>query len=237
MNKIKSFFDFGLDFLFPADETVERIRDIPSSSLANILEASEDNIEGTSTLFKYSDERVKHLVWEIKYHKNEKIAETSAVLMAEQVKKYVEMRHPANEPIEKWRSGKYDPFLVVSIPQTSRRFRERGFNHTKIIAELVVKHLPANFILVDNILKKIRHTPKQSSIENREERFTNIVGAFAVVESPAPTPIPVGRWSKIVGKNIILIDDVITTGATIGEARRVLLDAGAKSVFAFGIAH
>jgi ComF family protein len=219
MEKIKtfkSFFDFGLDFLFPADEMVENIRDLPADELASRLPASEDNLSGTNSLFAYSDESVKHLVWEIKYHKNEMLAETVGAILARSISAQF--------------AGQEDTFLVVPIPQTKQRLRERGFHHTKLIAESIVEHLPANFVLADDILKKVRSTPKQSSIENRQERFENIIGAFAVNESP-------GTVTCLTGKNIILVDDVITTGATVSEARRVLELAGIRSIFAWAIAH
>ena len=86
--------------------------------------------------------------------------------------------------------------------------------------------LGASFSADFNALEKIRHTAPQSSIKNRALRLQNLSGCFSI-----PHP------EKVRGKNIILIDDVTTTGSTLAEARSVLLSAGARSVHAIAIAH
>lgn len=207
-----------LDFIFPAEESVREFAGTGTGSvdeLERMLPAYEPsnlpkNIE---CLFAYSDERVKHLVWEIKYYKNERIADVIGQLLAKKI-----LADAKAQVAEK--------FLLIPIPQTARRQRERGFNHTEMIANAVIKHLPSNFSVAVDTLRKIRHTPKQSSLENRQERLTNLVGAFVVTE-PA----------KILNRNILVIDDVVTTGATIMEAVRVLQSAGVKEIRGFAIAH
>lgn len=230
MSKIKSFFDFGLDFLFPSNETAERIKFMPAADLATLLPKNENDIEDTRSLFTYKDEQVKHLVWEIKYHKNEKIADSVGMLMAQEIKKYVaslDENHP-RLGLKNWRSPRFETFLIVPIPQTGKRFRERGFHHTRLLAQAVVKNLPANFVIADDILEKTRNTPKQSSIENREERFANVSGAFSIRKEAIP---------RVSNANIIIVDDVITTSATTKEAMLVMSEAGAKNIHAFAIAH
>jgi len=66
----------------------------------------------------------------------------------------------------------------------------------------------------------------QAQIENRQKRIKNIIGSFAVKNKDI-----------IKNRNIILIDDVTTTGATLNEAKKVLREAGAKKIIAFTIAH
>ena len=68
-------------------------------------------------------------------------------------------------------------------------------------------------------MKKRRHTPPQASISGRAARKANVSGAFRAVDK-----------ERISGRSILLIDDVITTGATLAECTRVLLMAGAKEV-------
>lgn len=217
-------FGLLLDFLFPAGETIKRFENISADELKRRLPPSEPINEDTVAVFAYSDERVKRLVWEIKYYRNSKIAETVGVLIAEKIKEKIGQSD--GQVFQGTRIFSDGQFLLVPVPLTSRRLRERGFNHTELIAKSVLKNLPENFALAPDILRKIRHTPKQSSVENRERRFRNIVGAFEVSEP-----------RLVAGKNVIVIDDVITTGATVAEAKRALFAAGARSVSAFAVAH
>lgn len=105
--------------------------------------------------------------------------------------------------------------LILPIPLHKRKLRQRGFNQ----AELVAKELGRlTGITVDTgILKRIKDTGPQKSL-NDKERMHNIKGAFSVQEK-------IGR-----GKNILLIDDIYTTGSTMDEAARVLFRAGAENV-------
>ncbi|KKS56700.1 MAG: Competence protein F, partial [Candidatus Nomurabacteria bacterium GW2011_GWF1_42_40] len=80
--------------------------------------------------------------------------------------------------------------------------------------------------LEKDILIKPKDTKHQAHIENRSERLKNIIGSFTVKNSEI-----------IKGRNIILIDDILTTGATLSEARKVLKRAGARKVIAFTVAH
>lgn len=209
----------ALEFLFPAEESVRKIESMAAEDLVRLLPTSNaaDDIKSapadTTTVFSYSDERVKHLVWEIKYYRNQKITDTVGVLIAEKI-------------IDATSSLPGENFFLVPIPLTRERLRERGYNHTELLAKAILTHLPKSFKLASDFLKKTRHTPKQSSIENRHERFSNIAGAFAV-----PRP------EFLQNKHILLIDDVVTTGATTAEAKRVLISAGAKTVHIFAVAH
>ena len=68
-------------------------------------------------------------------------------------------------------------------------------------------------------LKKIRHNRRQSGIRSEAQRRANVLGAYRVL-----------RPEEVRGKRILLLDDVLTTGATSGECARMLLTAGAKEV-------
>ncbi|MBY0376639.1 ComF family protein, partial [Patescibacteria group bacterium] len=83
-----------------------------------------------------------------------------------------------------------------------------------------------NFKLETEALLRIKDGPHQARIENRSERLKNIVGVFAT-----------NKNFDVKNRNIILIDDVTTTGGTLSEAKKVLKEAGARKVIAFTIAH
>ncbi|MCK5083911.1 MAG: ComF family protein [Candidatus Omnitrophica bacterium] len=105
---------------------------------------------------------------------------------------------------------------IVPIPLFSSRLRERGYNQSQLLAEEIGHKYKINLSL--NNLARIRETEHQTLL-SRKERWTNICGAFRIKH-------PV-RFS---GKNILIIDDLLTTGATASEAAHMLKNAGAKTV-------
>ncbi|MEK7071422.1 MAG: phosphoribosyltransferase family protein [Patescibacteria group bacterium] len=121
--------------------------------------------------------------------------------------------------------------ILIPIPLSRKRYRERGFNQTELLCQkLVALDKNANFRLEKNILIRPKDSEHQARLENRRERLQNIIGSFAIKNEQQ-------NEEKIKGRNIILIDDVTTTGATLSEARKTLKQAGAKKIIAFTIAH
>lgn len=104
--------------------------------------------------------------------------------------------------------------MIVPVPMESTRLLERHFNQSELIAKMLSGSMKVPMLYA---LKKIRRTPAQSGL-NRAERLQNLLFAFE------------GRVS-LSGKKILLVDDVLTTGATAEEAARVLKEeCGAVSV-------
>ena len=112
---------------------------------------------------------------------------------------------------------------VIPVPMLPKRQKRRGYNQ----AELLCVSLKNNLMLnVDaGILIKNRDTRSQARL-TRSERIENLENAFTVTDK-----------SKIKGKIILLVDDVFTTGTTINECSKTLLDAGAKDVYSITLAH
>jgi len=110
-------------------------------------------------------------------------------------------------------------FTFTAIPLAKDRLTQRGFNQSEILARL----LAGNEYPITKLLKKVKATDSQTALD-KKERQANIRGAFA------PT-------RKVVGPDIVLVDDVITTGATLAEAAKTLRKAGAKTIWAMTIAH
>lgn len=106
--------------------------------------------------------------------------------------------------------------FIVPIPLFSSRFRERGYNQSQLLAEQIAREY--DIPLSSKNLVRIRNTEHQTFLSEKE-RWTNIRGAFRIKDS-----------AKISGKNILIIDDLLTTGATGSEAARTLKSAGAKTV-------
>lgn len=106
--------------------------------------------------------------------------------------------------------------IIVPIPLFSSRLRERGYNQSQLLAEQIARKYHIDLSLKN--LVRIRNTEHQTVL-TKKERWTNIVGAFRIIN-------PVGFF----GKNILIIDDLLTTGATASEAAATLKDAGAETV-------
>lgn len=117
--------------------------------------------------------------------------------------------------------------LLIPIPLAPKRFKERGFNQAELLCrKLLENDQGQNLELLTGVLTKPKDTLHQASIKDRGERLRNLSGSFTIKDA-----------EKIAGRNIILIDDVVTTGATLSEARKILKQAGARKVIAFTIAH
>lgn len=155
----------------------------------------------------YNDETAKKAIWLLKYRKIKAISEPLAKLIYERIWNKIKIKNP----------------IFIPIPLSKNRLKERGFNQ----AELIAKYLSdkTSITLITNVLYKIKDTPSQVSIKNREKRLDNLKGSFAVKNQ-----------ELIKDKNIILIDDVCTTGATIREARKIIKEKGAKKILAAVVA-
>ena len=102
-----------------------------------------------------------------------------------------------------------------------RRFR-RGYDQVELLAKAVGRELGMWPV---PLLKKVRHNRPQSGIHGSAQRRANVLGAYRETDREA-----------ISGKKILLLDDILTTGATAGECARVLLTAGAKEVHCAAVA-
>ncbi len=127
-----------------------------------------------------------------------------------------------------------DPILIP-IPLSKPRLRRRGYNQAELMCSEILKlnslRHGVDMQLDKNILLKPIETGKyQALIHNRAERLRNAIGAFALAGGT-------DSQNKIKDRNIILIDDITTTGATLSEARKILKSAGARKVIAFTVAH
>lgn len=114
------------------------------------------------------------------------------------------------------REGFDDFDLLTWVPVSRQRKRLRGFDQGKLLAFTVGRELSVDPV---KTLVKIRNNPPQSSIRGAAARRANVLNAYRAADP-----------QLIQGKRILLLDDVITTGATANECARTLLTAGAKEV-------
>lgn len=106
--------------------------------------------------------------------------------------------------------------VLTWIPISPKRLRQRGFDQVELLAQKLAEELQVEAIPA---LRKIRENRKQSGIVGQAQRRANVLGAYEAVQP-----------ERFAGKRVLLLDDIITTGATASECARVLLTAGADKV-------
>jgi ComF family protein len=124
---------------------------------------------------------------------------------------------------ERWRRAGVGGNVLVPVPVHEGRRRERGYDQAALIAAAAAGRLGLPWCAA---LTRTRATTAQYHLDRRH-RAANVAQAFHVI--PASQPAIRGRW-------VVLVDDVVTTGATLGESARALLDAGAAAVSAITVA-
>jgi len=112
--------------------------------------------------------------------------------------------------------------VVVPVPLHAMRRRERGFNQSGLLAQALAQQLESTFM--PRVLKRIRPTISQTNLTARD-RLSNVSGVFQVKKSRA-----------IVDRKVLLVDDVMTTGATVNACAKELKKHGATSVHVITVA-
>lgn len=217
---MKSLFAFILDALFPKKERVLNLEKLSVSGLRSTLSPSTKTPEPwMHSLFAYKTPEVREYIWQIKYTDNKIITKSAGELLSEEILSFIE-----DSPFSVGAQ-----FLLVAIPASKNHLKEKGFNQTHELCKEITKMTgPHILTYIPGILTKVRETTPQASTPNKNMRMQNLIGAFGIH--------PLYK-TRVADKNIIVIDDVLTTGSTLKEARRALLSAGAKSVHAFTLAH
>lgn len=111
---------------------------------------------------------------------------------------------------------------LLPIPLHRSRMSARGFNQSDIICKFMRSLRPEVEII--DLLERVRNTPAQAQLKSKLKRYLNTTSAFKVKK-------------KLLPSEVMLVDDVITTGSTIRSATEVLKRAGVKRVYAFSLGH
>jgi ComF family protein len=106
--------------------------------------------------------------------------------------------------------------IILPIPVSKKRERTRGYNQSELIATEMARLV--NIKVANNCLYKEKEIISQSNL-NKEERAENIKGAFSVYNS-----------KKLVNKNVLIVDDVYTTGSTVNECSRLIKETGCNKI-------
>ena len=155
----------------------------------------------------YYKGNVRRCLLRYKFHRARHLAVPLGKMMAMQV-----LRGPAEEAD-----------LVTWVPISPFRRFVRGYDQDELLARVMAEELGIPCV---PLLKKLRHNRAQSGIDGYAKRRANVLGIY---RAAAPEAVE--------GKRILLLDDIVTTGATAGECARVLRGGGAQSVVCAALAH
>ncbi|MCH7529726.1 ComF family protein [Patescibacteria group bacterium] len=216
MKKCIEILNFILDFLFPTGAAESIPAETLSKKIARKRRRETVKIPNTIVLFDYRDILIKKLIWQLKYKGSKKVAKVFAEVLDEYL---------LEELAELNMFSSFENPLLIPIPLSKIRMRERGFNQSQRVAQELSERMPI-LKLETGVFARVKDTPSQTSLHGKNMRMESIKGAFAVSDP-----------QKIKGQDVILLDDVITTGSTMNEARHTLLSAGARKVMCVALAH
>ncbi len=195
-----------LDLVLPQKERLVRLDSYKPHHLAPSPQAIQADGCEIITLMSYRTPAVDDCIRALKYDR----ASSAAPLLANVLAEYL------HEEVRTFRAFSQRPIMLVPVPLHASRMRERGFNQM----ESVLRALPKEFTdgtrssLVTNALVRTRETAQQTRL-SRAERIENMRDAFALSDV-----------ARLRHAHVFLLDDVVTTGATLTEAARPLIAAG-----------
>ena len=201
-----------LDFLFPPRVDEMALRGISADDFLALIapQLVPPTEPETGALFSFSDTAVRAAIHEAKYHGSEKAFGLLSAALAEYLHEADDIEHRKSR------------ISIVPVPLGKERHRERGFNQIEEIVKLVSKEFP---VTIDaTLLERTRETASQVSLPRRE-REENMRGAFRATRRADAS------------HTYIVIDDVITTGATLQAAIDALKKASATHIVPLALAH
>ncbi len=167
--------------------------------------------------YDYKQKEVRKMIRYLKNHEDRELIDYLASELSELILDYLAEQQELSYFVEP---------IVIPTPLSKRRLHERGFNQVALLAKKIAKQVGGEYR--SDILIRTRHTEKQALIRERKKRFENVRGVYAVKK---------GKEREMEGRDIILVDDLSTTGATLLELRKVVRKVGARKVIAVTIAH
>ena len=173
----------------------------------------------TAVLFDYKNPLTKKALWALKYHRRRSLGKYFGIALYREFFK----------ELARGKGAKKEDIVLIPIPTGKRALAIRGYNHAGVIATAIAETAKKDGLLLcveSNVLFKKRENDRQVETSTKEGREKNVTHAFGV------------RYGeRITGKTVILVDDVVTTGATVAEARRALRNSKPKRILAIAVAH
>lgn len=218
MSKLNKIIGIVFDFFFPRNNTdIILDKESPDTLSDKLLQARETENKSIYALFDYRDETIKNMIWSLKYRRNKHVANVFAQMLYDFFVEEFSDLHIYSD---------FDKPVLIPIPMHKKHLQQRGYNQTILLAKELHKIGGDSFcVLRADILQKIKNSPSQTKL-HKNKRLKNIIGTFCV-----------RKPEEIIGRSVVVLDDVTTTGATLNEARKILRKAGAKRVIGIAVAH
>ncbi len=230
---LKILYQTILDALFPLSPAEKEIFSLsPREALEKLPPAPNYSglavdLPDTRSIFAYKDERVSKLIWNIKYKHSTQAVEIGGYALFSDL-----------EEISTDAASGVCPILVLPMPITSRRRRERGYNQCELLMDEIARWAqerdPARFVFDRNLLIRTHHADRQT-MKDRKHRVEDAKGIFAIDEKTLEKLTE--AEPELTKRRLIVIDDVITTGSTMHEAIETLKRAGFTDVRGLSLAH
>lgn len=227
MNTLKKFFESILDFIYPptcllCGERTEGDRQICTSCWDGFLDTlnlcfqrdkkdfhhltGEIFFNEVVTCWAYTPE-IEKLIHRVKYQRGKKLT--------------ILLGRTAGKSLQQVFKG-WDDTLIIPVPLHRVRQRERGYNQSELLCQGLATHIPVP--ISSDLLFRRRNTPSQTKL-TAQARHENVKDAFTIRQP-----------DRLAGKRIILVDDVLTTGATMNSCASCLRKAGAEKVAGIALA-
>ena len=235
------------DFLIPKEKSIQLLESYgPDGLFENIPRAENFDFETDKikAIFNYKTALCRQAIWAVKFQANKKLIRDFSLLLYEYI---------LEELGDLETFDNFSKPILIPIPSAPTRVREKGFNQCVLIARELIKidkeRNGNNFTLLENFLIKENDTEHQTKVSNRKKRLENLKNAFSINYLTWPDAknnslrlTKTNHSESFLGVrpsdySFIIIDDVITTGATMNEAFRTLKSAGAKKIRGFALAH
>lgn len=192
-------------------------RKITSPPLVGVRNTEFDGCDKIFAACSYENPAVKKLLWHLKYRGKRKLAEILAEIIFQNIKLFAD--HQLGNAVSK--------SILIPIPLSKKRLKQRGYNQAELIAKAL--SLKTGIPVRNDILYKKFHTLSQVETKTRKERTENLKGSFEVKFGDQVSELRPGL-------RILLVDDIITTGATLNEAAKTLKSAGFEKVIGIAAA-
>lgn len=209
-DRLRALFWFITDTIVPPSREHFTVREL--SSLAGHVAITD--VDGSIALTSFQDDVIRSVIHEAKFAGNRKAQR----LLGDMLAAYLQARYGDA------------PIFLVPVPLSSKRYRSRGYNQVSEVVRIALRQLP-RASMAHGLVVRARHTTPQTKLSKKGRR-TNVRGAFAA-----------GRFARAPkgiadpGAVCLVVDDVLTTGATLSAVRRVLRERFSLDASGLALAH
>ena len=203
----------ALQLIFPPRETEKLVDTLSYETLAQFVAPTTHSSSHVISLLPYHHPSVQAVIQEAKYHRNKKAWKLLANVLDDFLPEFL-------QDMDTLSSSSY---VLVPIPLSKKRLRQRGHNQVASVLKNITG-MSVDTPIATTLLARVRDTTPQTTL-TKKERLHNMRDAFTVLTPLSPTTL------------YVVIDDVITTGATLTSALHACKEAGASTVVGLALAH